>query len=451
MALHAAIDTYHSLLTDELGQETQQRLNDQLRARGLTFGERLLISVLRPRFLAPEQYRFLQDRTHVLLRAFGKVYERAMQDNAFRAQLALFDWEEELIAADPGFREASPLSRLDAFFVHERGGLRFTEYNAETPAGASYNDVLAEATIGLPIMREFTKQFDLRMTPSRHNVMHALLDAYRQFTGQSNINPHICILDWEEVPTFSEFVLTRDYLHSQGLQCIITDPRNVEYRNGKLTADGVQIDLIYKRVLINELIERGGLDHPVVRAVRDRAVCMVNPFRCKLLHKKLSLAMLSDEHHHDMFTAEEISAIEQHIPFTRRVTEMRTRFHGDDVDLMQFVAENRDRFVLKPNDEYGGKGIVLGWEVSDEEWAAALSQAAAEPFIVQERIQLPSEPYPVLVDGRVHIETRIEDTAPFIFYGQYMDGLMSRLSTESLVNVTAGGGSSVATFIVSPR
>jgi hypothetical protein len=32
-----------------------------------------------------------------------------------------------------------------------------------------------------------------------------------------------------------------------------------------------------------------------------------------------------------------------------------------------------------------------------------------------------------------------------------MDGMMSRLSTESLVNVTAGGGSSVPTFIVTPR
>jgi uncharacterized circularly permuted ATP-grasp superfamily protein len=178
---------------------------------------------------------------------------------------------------------------------------------------------------------------------------------------------------------------------------------------------------------------------------------MVNPFRCKLLHKKLSLAVLSDEHNHHMFSAREVEGIEQHIPWTRRVTEMRTRFHGADVDLLPFVAENRERLVLKPNDEYGGKGIVLGWEVSDEEWQRALRGAADEPFIVQERIQLPVEPYPVLVDGKVHIEDRIEDTAPFIFYGNYMDGLMSRLSTESLVNVTAGGGSSVATFIVAAR
>jgi uncharacterized circularly permuted ATP-grasp superfamily protein len=451
MALQAAIDTYHGLLTNELGQETQAQLTQQLKARGLTFGERLLISVLRPRFLAPEQYRFLQQRVQILLHAFDKVYRRAMLDRAFRSQFALYDWEEQLIEADPGFAEPSPLSRLDAFFVSERGGLRFTEYNAETPAGASYNDVLAEATLGLPIMREFMRQYEARPLLSRHNVMHALLDAYRQFAGQSKAKPRICILDWEEVPTYSEFVLTREYLQQQGLECVIADPRNVDYRDGKLYADGVAIDLIYKRVLINELIERGGLGHPVVRAVQDHAVCMVNPFRCKLLHKKLSLAMLSDEHNHAMFSPGEIECIQQHIPWTRRVAEMHTQFHGEPIDLLPFLADNRERFVLKPNDEYGGKGIVLGWEVDDSEWRRAVQEAIATPFIAQEKIQLPAEPYPVLVDGTVRLEDRIEDTAPFIFYGQYMDALMSRLSTESLVNVTAGGGSSVATFIVAAR
>lgn len=451
MALQTAIDAYHALLSDELGQLTQERLTEQLHSRGLTFGERLLISVLRPRFLAPEQYRFLQQRVHVLLHAFGRIYERALRDPEFRGQFGLFDWEETLIAEDPGFKAASPLSRLDAFFVHERGGLRFTEYNAETPAGASYNDVLAEATLGLPAMREFMKDYDVRPLLSRHNVMHALLDAWREFSGQSSAKPRIAILDWREVPTYSEFVLTQNYLHTQGIECVIADPRNVEYSNGKLRAEGVEIDLIYKRVLINELIERGGIDHPVVRAVRDRAVCMVNPFRCKLLHKKLSLAVLSDEHNHGMFSPGEVECIQQHIPWTRRVTEMRTQFHGADVDLLPFIAENREQLVLKPNDEYGGKGIVLGWEVSDDQWQQAVRAATNDPFIVQERIDLPVEPYPVLVDGKVRIEDRIEDTAPFVFYGQFMDGLMSRLSTESLVNVTAGGGSSVATFIVAPR
>jgi hypothetical protein len=45
----------------------------------------------------------------------------------------------------------------------------------------------------------------------------------------------------------------------------------------------------------------------------------------------------------------------------------------------------------------------------------------------------------------------MQDTAPFAFYGEYMDGCLTRLGTDPLLNVTAGGGSSVPTFIVQKR
>jgi hypothetical protein len=450
MALHDAIARYHELLDDELAGETQAQLDDQLRLRGLFFGKRPLCTVLRPRFLTSDQYTFLQRRIAILLPAFAKIHAAAMEDATFRAQFGLYDWEEELLGDDPGFREPSPVSRLDAFFVPERGGLRFTEYNAETPAAAAYNDILAEVFYGLPIMRSFMREFEVRPLPGRHLVMHALLDAWREWSG-GRTKPRIAIIDWREVPTFSEFVITAEYFRSQGLECVITDPREVEYRDGRLWAEGAPVDLLYKRVLISELIERGGLDHPVVRAVRDRAVCMVNPFRCKILHKKASLAVLSDERNRHLFTAREQAAIEAHIPWTRVVEERKTEHDGQTIDLLPWMEEHRNMLVLKPNDEYGGTGIVLGWTASHDEWTATVRLAMENHYIVQERVTLPEEPYPSVVDGRLHISDRIVDTAPFVFNGTYTDGCLTRLSTDPLVNVTAGGGSSLATFIVAPR
>jgi hypothetical protein len=450
VALQTAIDLYHDLLTGQVAEDSHAQLTEQLRRRGLFFGDRPLCSVLRPRFLTPEQYRFLRDRCALLLAAFDRAYQRAVADRSFRPQFRLEDWEEQLVEHDPGFREPSPVSRLDAFFVHERGGLRFTEYNAETPAGAAYGDLLSEVFLALPVMREFLHRFEVRPLPARHQVMHALLSAYQQWSGRRDA-PRIGILDWEEVPTYSEFLVTVDYFRSQGLECVIADPREVEYVDGRLVAAGVPVELIYKRVLLNELVERGGLEHPVVRAVLDGAVCMVNPFRCKILHKKASLAVLSDERNMEMFGAAELNAIQAHIPWTRVVEERRTLHQGEEVDLVPYVRDQREHLVLKPNDDYGGAGIVLGWEADDAAWEGALARALREPFIVQERIAIPREPYPTLVDGRLEIADRILDTAPFIFHGQYMDGCMTRLSTASLVNVTAGGGSSLATFIVAER
>jgi hypothetical protein len=450
MALQEAIDAYHQLLTDELAGESQAKLDDQLRRRGLFFGDRAICTVLRPRFLTPEQYRFIQTSMRVLLGAFGRTYQRAIADAAFRKQFGLLDWEEALVQADPGFRDPSPTARIDSFFMIETGELKLTEYNTETPAAIAYSDILADVFYGLPAMREFLRDFEVRPLMGRHSLMHVLLDAYRQWGG-GRAAPRIAILDWREVPTYSEFVLFDDYFKSQGLESIIADPREVEYRGGRLWAAGGPIDLIYKRVLISELVDRGGLDHPVVRAVRDRAVCMVNSFRCKILHKKASLAVLSDERNAALFTAEERAAIEAHIPWTRRVEERRTQYQGQSVDLIPHVIEHRDRFVLKPDDEYGGKGIVLGWETGASEWEHAVADALVEPSVIQDRAPIPREPYPSLVDGKVQVIDRMLDTNPYVFYGAYVDGCMTRLSTAALLNVSAGGGSTVATFVVERR
>jgi uncharacterized circularly permuted ATP-grasp superfamily protein len=118
---------------------------------------------------------------------------------------------------------------------------------------------------------------------------------------------------------------------------------------------------------------------------------------------------------------------------------------------MPFVLANKDTLVLKPADEYGGKGVVLGWTVTQDEWAAACKAALAEPTIVQERVTVPTEPYPSFADGRTQVIDRFLDTNPYIWYGEYMSSCLTRLSTAALLNVTAGGGSTVPTFVIEER
>jgi len=446
--LRETIDHYHSLLDPDTARETYEQLTEQLQLRGLFFGERPLSTVLRPRFIHPSQYRALQVAIQAVMPAFKKVHNLALADAGFRGQFLLTDWEEELIRVDPGFEAPSPTSRMDSFF-DEESDLWFTEYNAETPAAIAYTDVLTEVYYGLPILREFSKHYEMRPLFGRHLMLHALIDSFKQWGGKER--PRIAILDWKEVPTYSEFVLFHDYFESQGYDCVIADPREVTYENSRLMADGKQIHLIYKRVLLSELVAHGGLDHPVVRAVRDHAVCMINPFRCKVLHKKASLAVLSDETNTHFFTADERAAIDRYIPWTRLLEERHTVYEGERIDLLPFLAKNKDQFVIKPNDEYGGKGVVLGWEVNFDEWEATLSAALIEPSIVQKRVPLPKIPYASWVDGRVEIYDRMIDTNPFIWYGSYVDGCLTRLSTAALLNVTAGGGSTVPSFVVDPR
>src|ERR1044071_1135302 len=286
--------------------------------------------------------------------------------------------------------------------------------------------------------------------PARPHVRHALLAAWHQWSGRRDL-PVIGVLDWKDVPTTSEFVLFQEYFASMGVRCVIADVHDCALSGGRLVAGGTAIDLIYKRVLIGELLERCGLDHPIVRAVRTGTVCMANPFRCKVLHQKASLAVLGDERNARLFSAPERSIIAEHVPWTRVVEERKTVFQGTTIDLLPWIERNRERLVLKPNDAYGGAGIVLGWEVDGAAWNAALKTALEAPFIVQERISLPSERFPSVADGALVFADRIVDTAPFVFGGAYVDGCLTRVSTAALVNVTAGGGSTVPTFVVEKR
>jgi hypothetical protein len=447
-----AISAYHELLTDDqLAADSQGMLDEMQRGKGLIFGGRPLCTVLRPRLTTAASHAWLQGRVRLLMRVFAKTYAAAIASRQFRQQFMLTDWEETLVADDPGIRNPSPTSRLDTFIIDEDREMKLTEYNAETPAGAAYGDALSDAFIDLPVMRAFARQYEISPIPSRQGILHVLLATYEEWLGRREL-PRIAIVDWPDVPTVTEFEMYRDYFHSRGIDCVIADPREADYRNGRLSfGDDEPVDLIYKRVLIHELVDQCGLESPMVRAVRDRAVCMANGFRCKMLHKKASLAVLSDEQNASLFDNDERAAIDAHVPWTRTVAERKTQFEGRDVDLVPFMTEHREQLVLKPNDDYGGAGITLGWTVDDAAWADAIARALAAPHIVQQRVRIPYEPYPSMVDGQVQVVDRMLDTAPFVSYGEYMEGYLTRLSTAALLNVTAGGGSSVPSFLVEKR
>src|SRR5258708_20790809 len=94
------------------------------------------------------------------------------------------------------------------------------------------------------------------------------------------------------------------------------------------------------------------MDQPGVRAVLDGGVCMVNPFRCKILHKKASLAVLSDERNAGLFSDAELETIEAHIPWTCRVEERHTRYHDQEFDLIPLILKHHENLVLMPHIEY---------------------------------------------------------------------------------------------------
>jgi uncharacterized circularly permuted ATP-grasp superfamily protein len=118
--------------------------------------------------------------------------------------------------------------------------------------------------------------------------------------------------------------------------------------------------------------------------------------------------------------------------------------------LLDAARRDRDRLVLKPNDEYGGTGVMLGWEASEAGWDAGLQRALADPpgtWVLQERIPVRREVFPHFDEqGQVTMRDMLVDLAPYLFRGK-LGGYLTRLSTTGLANVTSGGGQ-VPAFVV---
>ncbi|NWG17626.1 MAG: hypothetical protein HXY41_13450 [Chloroflexi bacterium] len=449
MLLQEAIDTYHDTLTEQLALETSHALFSRLRPLSLYFGDRPICTVLRPHFYFLEQWQYLQRETEILLGAFAAAHQACAADAGLRARLDLEPYEEQLFNVDIGTAVPWTTSRFDSFFLPHENRLQFVEYNAETPAGMGYEDVLAELFMELEPMKQFAKTYAIQTMPMQGRLLAALMRGYRDWGGQGI--PQIAIVDWGHVPTLNEHAIIRTFFEENGLRVILADPRGLEYRGGHLWAGQFRIDLIYKRVLCSELIHHMGIRNPIVRAVQDHAVYMTNSFSAKLMAKKNSLAFLSDEQNAHLFTEDQRAAIAAHIPWTRRIEERSTTYRGQKIDLLPFLAQNREQFVLKPNDEYGGTGVVLGWEASSETWNATLQKALTTPHVAQERVEPIYRDFPAIINGHLDISPRFIDANPYVFYGHTVHGCLTRLSSVALLNVTAGGGSVVPTFLLQKR
>ena len=426
----------HLIVADTtLGPELFEQLRLAQRELGLLQGDRATCPFLRPHIIPRTQYETIKRAAETLAGAFEKIANAALSDQTLLSFLDLTHAEAEAARIEPGYSRLCVSSRLDA--LPSAKGFQFLEYNAETPAGVGDQMQLEKVLFPLPALKRFLEA-NSHWVPQPHRaLLSSLLKTYREWGGEED-KPHIAIVDWEGVPTGSEFRTLKDFFEAEGYPALIADPHDLEYNGDYLSANGFRIDIIYKRVIIHEFLDKFGLDHPLVHAYRDGRVCMANSFRSKLAHKKATFALLSDPAYEHLFDPSEREAIQKHIPWTRLAKPSQTVFHGSEFDLETLLLTERDRFVLKPNDDYGGHGVFLGWESGPQEWQEVVRAAFQKPYIIQERVVLEKTTIPVYTD-RAYLDQMFVDFNPFLFQNE-VEGALIRLSVSSLLNITSGGG-----------
>jgi len=148
-----------------------------------------------------------------------------------------------------------------------------------------------------------------------------------------------------------------------------------------------------------------------------------------VIANKLNLVILSENQDSSLFTIAEKEIIKRNIPWTRKLNDDQVDFHGQTIKTIDYVLENKDKFVIKPVFGLAGQKVCIGSKVSESEWRKNISFCDEnEPFVVQEYIKPQVNVYHSKTSGYYYCETVL---GLFVFGNLYGGGFARNLSVDS--------------------
>jgi hypothetical protein len=332
----------------------------------LIFGGRRLTPYLRPHFVTETDWLRVVSICEIVWSALQKVKDAAVGNDEILDELGITEIERDLVAIDPKYKQVSPTARLDSFLTEN--SYSFVELNGESPAGVAYADSATEIFQQLPIMQRFAEKYDVRGFEGRPKMLEVLLKCYTEFNGGlPEKKPVIAIVDLKDLPTQQEFELFKDYFESQGYTSLICSPDELEFDGVNLRYNEIVIDIVYKRLLVNEYLPIMAAHPDLLNAYRAARFASSTISRSKIVHKKAIFAVLTNERYAHLFDEAELAAINANIPLDAQIPRRADENNGEKIDLVEWTRENKGKLVLKPNDDYGGHGIYIGWASTDKD------------------------------------------------------------------------------------
>jgi glutathionylspermidine synthase len=414
----------------------EQDIATWLEEHDVVFAGSTIPFVLMPHFVSPGQLRRVKRAVACLSGVLDRFCDAYADDERLREELAVPPAEDALIRLDPGFSRPLRICRLDAFL--QGYDVKFLEFNADSPAGIGYTDVLYEGLRQAISLPRVSAEFETAYTPMLPVLVETLMSAYGELRGERSElpeTPRLALVDVAGSPSVPEFRIICEAARGAGIEALHATLDEVEYDGSLLRVQGEPVHLVYRRALLEDLPE-GDL----IAAARDRRAAVVNPFRARVANNKKLFALLGDPRFAHLVDDAERQVIAETIPWTRVLREGRAQYGDWVVDLLAFVSDNRERLVMKPASDYGGHGVSLGMETGQGDWDRLIEEHAGQgDYVVQEYVPVPEEMFPTVEDGHVHMRLKRFNINPFGIGGRYA-GMITRISDQAVINVSAGGG-----------
>lgn len=434
------IDRLYQAFNEYL-QENRQRIEDDIEQfereaakKGLLYAGRPLAIGCYPLLFSRAQIDDISGVVKASIQVMEKITRLFLQEPAIRKFFGFTPEQIELIEVDPGYKSAIPCGRFDSFFDGQN--IRFTELNTDGTAGMDGAEKVAKLFLSLPSMQEFFSACPVRVFDIHHCVLQTILDCYRQFLNTPPAKPScIAIVDWKEARTYAEFAAFEKFCREQGYEAVVADPREFEYNGGVLSHHGQKIDIIYRRVVSSEYMERLEELEPMTQAFKDHNVCIVGSFRSDVAFSKKVFAALHKPEFASFFSENERRLVERHIPWTQPFEDVECEYRDQKINMPELARRNRASFVLKPSNLYEGQGVWLGTQKNQGEWEELIRSALEEDYVLQELV-----PNPYMAVGTW--EETFEMKERFIHLGEYVFGgdfcgLYGRIAEGPLIDRTS--------------
>ncbi len=424
---------------EEIEEMNQKLLHQRCLARG-----KVLPNFVKPFFITLSQVEKIKGIVNTLLNCQEKMIELYFKEPEFRPYFELTPEEVPLVSIPSQLPRFIYFSRMDAISTGD--SFKFLEFNCDSPGGAYYSDLLRMGLENLSFIKKLSKKYKFYPQNYRPKVLQTLLEAWA--SSGRNYKPHIAVVGNPDVANVEEFKLFAEYFNQNGYSAYFTDPWHFQYDGVSLQRDGKKAELLYRRGILADYSKHLEETKSIINAYRDKKVLFVNPLSSKLGDNKNLLALLTDPRISKIFSEKEKSVIHKYIPWTRLLREMKTEFKGKKIDLIPFVRKNKDLFVIKPNSQYGGKGVVIGKEVKQKQWEQAIEESYSEQKVVQEYVPIPTMEFPIFNPELTFVPKKYNVNF-FTFAGKFGGGFV-RTSDSSVINISAGGAL-VSFFIIDDR
>jgi len=412
--------------------QSHQKVKNEIAASPAKYKGKPVEFLYQPFFMTEDQWRDLEKITGTMLRLIRKVTQAYLADPGFRRYFNFPPLMEELIVKDPGYDYPVPVTRTDLFYHLETGEFQFCEINTDGSSGMVEARELQQIIGASPAVNE------LGILPEKlvegeffASWISAFLDNYHQWRNSSEQHhqkpeiPRVAIVDLFSQEPPSEFAEFQKAFQKAGCTCIIADARELKLINGQLSTKGTPIDAVYRRLVTWELVENQQALAPFIQAVLEEKVCVIGPIRSQISHNKRFFSILHDQEAVSFLNEQEREFIRKHIPYTAVLAEENSQ------KWTQWLEE-KDRYIIKPEDRYASYGVFAGRDYSASEWEDKLKTAASQSYLIQEYCHVPQLPMAVVSDDQVQFLPFYYLIGCFV-YNEVFQGPYIRAGSQSII------------------